>query len=218
MHADFAGRSTSRRHWLAFSSGRAASLALGMALGLGCAWMGAVASQPIGGGCSAAGDCPQGFYCQKAVGDCDGVGNCVQKPLQCPAIFAPVCGCDGVTYLNACEAAKAGVNIQYQGECLPAPCSDNSDCLAVSYCKKAVGDCDGPGICAERPVNCPAVFAPVCGCDGMTYQNACEAAKAGVNVASDGACRWSCVADLNRDGVVDGMDLAIVLGNWGPCP
>ena len=27
-----------------------------------------------------------------------------------------------------------------------------------------------------------------------------------------------CIADLNDDGVVNGTDLAIVLGGWGPCP
>jgi hypothetical protein len=25
-------------------------------------------------------------------------------------------------------------------------------------------------------------------------------------------------ADCNRDGVIDGADLAIVLGSWGACP
>jgi hypothetical protein len=28
----------------------------------------------------------------------------------------------------------------------------------------------------------------------------------------------ACPADLNHDGFVDGPDLAIVLGVWGPCP
>lgn len=27
----------------------------------------------------------------------------------------------------------------------------------------------------------------------------------------------ACTADINGDGVVDGADLAIVLGAWGPC-
>lgn len=198
--------------------GRAAHLALGVALGMGLAWMGASASQPGGGACNQNGDCPPGHYCQKAAGDCDGPGACVEKPLACVPVIAPVCGCDGVTYMNACEAAKVGANVKHLGACVPGACSDNGDCLAVSYCKKAVGDCDGNGVCAERPENCPAVFAPVCGCNGVTYMNACEAAKAGINVAAEGACRWSCSADLNHDGIVNGADLAIVLGSWGPCP
>lgn len=28
----------------------------------------------------------------------------------------------------------------------------------------------------------------------------------------------ACPQDLNHDGVVDGPDLAILLGAWGPCP
>ncbi len=39
-----------------------------------------------------------------------------------------------------------------------------------------------PADCTGQPV------APVCGCDGMTYANACEAHLAGVDDASPGAC------------------------------
>lgn len=35
----------------------------------------------------------------------------------CPSFFAPVCGCNGVTYINECEAVAAGVTQWWAGEC-----------------------------------------------------------------------------------------------------
>lgn len=35
----------------------------------------------------------------------------------CPAIFQPVCGIDGVTYPNACQANCAGVLVIFDGPC-----------------------------------------------------------------------------------------------------
>ncbi|HEY3243199.1 MAG TPA: Kazal domain-containing protein [Phycisphaerae bacterium] len=63
--------------------------------------------------------CPEGEYCRLDPGQCccDFDGTCTPVPSACPLIFAPVCGCDGRTCGNECEAAAAGMSIDHAGEC-----------------------------------------------------------------------------------------------------
>jgi hypothetical protein len=146
------------------------------------------AAKPAGPACKDNGECDRSQYCQKSTGKCHGPGQCVVRPQVCPLFFDPVCGCDGQTYSNFCFAAMAGVNVAKTGAC-ESNCRKNADCKGKNqYCAKPAGDCDGQGLCSMRPELCPQIFDPVCGCDGKTYGNACEAAAAGVSVASSGGC------------------------------
>jgi hypothetical protein len=56
-------------------------------------------------------------YCAKGAGDCSGVGVCVAKPGACTNIYMPVCGCNHMTYSNACWAEAAGENVDYKSSC-----------------------------------------------------------------------------------------------------
>jgi hypothetical protein len=130
--------------------------------------------------------CDEGYYCRYE--DCEmDAGVCVLRPEMCPDVWEPVCGCDGNTYDNACFAAQAGVTVAYPGECGDTQCWDNEMCTTDEYC--LFDRCAAEsGTCTARPETCPDIWEPVCGCDGVTYSNACEAALAGMTVAHDGEC------------------------------
>jgi len=51
------------------------------------------------------------------------------------------------------------------------------------------GATDQQGLCTPRPQICAEIYAPICGCDGRTYENACAAARNGVSVVHAGQCR-----------------------------
>ena len=91
--------------------------------------------------CMSNNQCSPGTYCEKDPGDCEGEGECERKPFMCQPIWQPVCGCDGKTYPNACEAARRGINVKSERECPPGitECTSNSGCPLNSYCKKDLG-------------------------------------------------------------------------------
>lgn len=142
----------------------------------------------VGLDCASSEDCQPGDICAKEACDAP-LGRCEHRPTTCSAAVVPVCGCDGINYLNDCLRRASGVAFATDGECKTGArtCDAEAPCPEFAYCAVLLPgieqNCDSKatGVCWVVPAECgpPGPGDRFDACDGgATCLDPCRAIKA----------------------------------------
>ncbi|KAL1021294.1 hypothetical protein UPYG_G00011350 [Umbra pygmaea] len=161
---------------------------------MGCALQKDIHIQRRGSCDTACANCSFGAICDAQSGRC-------VCPQECVESHQPVCGSDGTTYISECElhvracTKQLALQVVAQGEC--------------KTCGSSV--CAWGAHCIQNKCVCPQcqgqAFSPVCGSDGITYDNTCELGVAScvlrkkIDIAKPGSCDEECGSGGSGSGV-----------------